>query len=349
MSVRLRSGHVVEPVSEEWLAKMEKIQKLYNHGMVRLIPDGWLYPTVFTNFADKIYNFKFKSSDVVVMAVPKSGTTWMQEILWTMLHNPDLKNPLANTSIFMRSPDIESDMFADGKGRGDEGSGGFDQMFQFLCPGKDPEDGMFVQLCEFLPDPRIIKTHLPLSLLPPDYLDKTKVVYMVREPKDLIVSMYHFFRFMKIFSYTGSFDSFVRHFMDNDLLYTPYWPHVKMAWEKRDHPNLHFVFYEDMKADIMKELRKVNEFIGANLTEQQLENVAQHTSFTSMRERGEPLMEGFWISEVKEKSGGFFRKGTTGDWKNHFSSELEEEVNHWIESNATDIGITFKCGGSSSG
>ena len=27
----------------------------------------------------------------------------------------------------------------------------------------------------------------------------------------------------------------------------PFFPHVLEAWNKRHHPNLHFMFYEDMK------------------------------------------------------------------------------------------------------
>lgn len=27
---------------------------------------------------------------MVVMTMPRSGTEWMREIMWTMLHNPDL-------------------------------------------------------------------------------------------------------------------------------------------------------------------------------------------------------------------------------------------------------------------
>ena len=33
-------------------------------------------------------------------------------------------------------------------------------------------------------DPRFIKTHLPLSLLPDDLLEKAKVIYVARNPKD---------------------------------------------------------------------------------------------------------------------------------------------------------------------
>jgi hypothetical protein len=40
---------------------------------------------------------------------------------------------------------------------------------------------------------RIIKTHLPLSLLPPALFEKScKVLYVCRNPKDCFVSFYHF-------------------------------------------------------------------------------------------------------------------------------------------------------------
>ena len=31
------------------------------------------------------------------------------------------------------------------------------------------------------------------------------------------------------------------------VMYSPYFPHIIDAWNKRHHPNLKFVFYEDMK------------------------------------------------------------------------------------------------------
>lgn len=31
------------------------------------------------------------------------------------------------------------------------------------------------------------------------------------------------------------------------VLHTPIFPHVVEAWEKREHPNLMFLFYEDMQ------------------------------------------------------------------------------------------------------
>lgn len=41
------------------------------------------------------------------------------------------------------------------------------------------------------PSPRFIKTHLPISLLPPSLLSTAKVIYVARDPRDVAVSYYY--------------------------------------------------------------------------------------------------------------------------------------------------------------
>ncbi|MPC82360.1 Bile salt sulfotransferase 1 [Portunus trituberculatus] len=60
------------------------------------------------------------------------------------------------------------------------------------------------------------------------------------------------------------------------VIFGPYWRHVQEAWEQREHPNLRFVFYEDLKADTMTHLQRLNDFTGANLTQSQLDTVSFH-------------------------------------------------------------------------
>ena len=31
------------------------------------------------------------------------------------------------------------------------------------------------------------------------------------------------------------------------VIFTPFFPHFLDAWSKRNHPNMYFVFYEDLK------------------------------------------------------------------------------------------------------
>lgn len=66
-------------------------------------------------------------------------------------------------------------MFLDSKGIDTSKVEYFEEIFKTMCPGMPIEEGMTVQTCSLVPDRRIIKTHLPLSLLPPDLLDKPKV------------------------------------------------------------------------------------------------------------------------------------------------------------------------------
>lgn len=42
--------------------------------------------------------------------------------------------------------------------------------------------------------PRFIKTHLPLSMLPPSLLDTAKVIYVARDPRDAAVSYYFLYK-----------------------------------------------------------------------------------------------------------------------------------------------------------
>lgn len=62
-------------------------------------------------------------------------------------------------------------------------------------------------------------------------------------------------------------------FLTFPVIYGPYWLHLKEAWKQRDHPNLHFMFYEDLKQNNMEELKRLDNFLGTKLTQEQLENV----------------------------------------------------------------------------
>jgi Sulfotransferase domain len=82
--------------------------------------------------------------------------------------------------------------------------------------------------CYKAPSPRILKTHLPVSMLPPDIFKKgSKVVYVCRNPKDACVSYYHhtllFFPDQDV-----SFDTFEEMFMKGRLDYGDYWYHLKV-------------------------------------------------------------------------------------------------------------------------
>ncbi|XP_068214221.1 sulfotransferase 1A1-like [Palaemon carinicauda] len=343
----LESGHRVEPLPSEEMEQQNQHWKGYPYGLVRLTPGRWVFPKNYKYFADRLYRFQPRKTDVFIMTYPKCGTTWTQEIIWTMRNNPDLSHPQANDFIFLRSPFLDMDMLLH-KPKGlpplnDPLLTGFLK----LCPFKNPFNGLMLQMSEAIRDPRTIKTHLPFSLLSPALLDTAKVVYVARNPKDVIISYHHHCRINTMHSYVGSFEDFVQYFVDDNLVYGAYWLHVKEAWEKRHHPNLHIVFFEDLKAKPTEELQKLNTFLETKLTDEQLENIAQYTSFNEMKARMKA--SGFseensdiFNKDIVQKDGGFFRKGESGDWKGKLTPELEAKVNKWIEDNMNSLGIEFK-------
>lgn len=73
---------------------------------------------------------------------------------------------------------------------------------------------------DFLPkmnEKRFIKTHLPFSLMPPSVMnERAKIIYVARNPKDVIVSYYHLSRLYRTTGYVKDFDKFWDYF-ENDL------------------------------------------------------------------------------------------------------------------------------------
>lgn len=105
-----------------------------------------------------------------------------------------------------------------------------------------------MEIVQNLKSPRFIQTHLPWSLLPKQIRTgekKPKMIYVARNPKDVCVSFYH--HRVLIEGYLGSLDDHVEEFINDVVLYAPYWPHVQEFWKRRNEPNVLFITYEELK------------------------------------------------------------------------------------------------------
>lgn len=60
-------------------------------GFVEVGDEKYLLPKGFSDFAEKIYNFEARASDIFICTFPRSGTTWTQEMIWLLCHNLDYK------------------------------------------------------------------------------------------------------------------------------------------------------------------------------------------------------------------------------------------------------------------
>ena len=117
-----------------------------------------------------------------------------------------------------------------------------------------------IQNLEKMPSPRMLQTHLHFCLLPDDFKEKSKIVLCLRNPKDTVVSYYHFEKLFKMSGYTGDFETYFNLFMDNLVMYSSYFDFVVEAWAKWNHPNVCLLFFENMKNDLATNAGKVAKF-----------------------------------------------------------------------------------------
>jgi len=291
----------------------------YVEGLYRGEPGGFVLTQRYAETADDYVNFPLKDEDVWVVTFPKCGTTWTQEMVWMITHDCDPE--ASKQPLFQRSPFIE-----------------YSTLTQGMTDEEAAEQRRDLQL-DALASPRVIKSHLPLYLLPPKLVDTCKVVYVARNPKDVIVSFYHHHRLIPLHDYHGDFEEFANYFLNDEIYYSPFFPHILEAWAKKDHPNFLFLFYEDMKSDLQGEIDKVCKFLGKTLSEEQRGRLLSHLKFDNFSKNPAVNAESEFGHRQK---GSFIRKGKTGDWKNHFSSELNDRVDEWIRKNLESSDLKFK-------
>ncbi|XP_014678796.1 PREDICTED: sulfotransferase 1A1-like [Priapulus caudatus] len=192
-----------------------------------------------------------------------------------------------------------------------------------------------------LPSPRLIKIHLPsYSLLPQTIKDKKcKIVYVSRNSKDNFVSFYFFAKMLKSQKVENlSLKQWGMLFLGDKVSYGPYWKHNLSYWDVREEANILFIKYEDMKKDPNASIRKIAEYLGKELTEDQVDLIAEATSFKKMKTN--PKANYDWLPENDvPETHKFMRKGQVGDWKNHFDDELSQKFDQAYKMNFGPSGL----------
>ncbi|KAG8431311.1 hypothetical protein GDO86_019073 [Hymenochirus boettgeri] len=167
---------------------------------------------------------------------------------------------------------------------------------------------------------RLIKTHLPVQLVPPSFWEENvKIVYVARNAKDCLVSYYYFHKMNKGLPDPGTWDNFFSSFLSGDLLWGSWFDHVIGWWKAVDKHRILYVFYEDLMEDPKREVIKVMKFLGKDLSDDVVERIVDHTTFKAMRENPIANYRSFPNAIMDQTISPFMRKGIVGDWKNHFS------------------------------
>ncbi|XP_052737493.1 luciferin sulfotransferase-like [Bicyclus anynana] len=192
-----------------------------------------------------------------------------------------------------------------------------------------------------IPSPRFIKSHLPVSLLPPSLLDTTKVVYVARDPRDVAVSFYHHHKLMRVITADKDFKTFWNYFITNKILWGPYFEHVLEAWEHINDDNMLFLFYEDMIKDLPKTIKLVAKFFSKSITEEEINRLVDHLDIDNFKKNKSVNMKDMQKFGLFSKDGDFIRKGKSGGWREYFDEEMTAQADEWIATHLRDTDFRF--------
>ncbi|XP_068097188.1 sulfotransferase 2B1-like [Hyperolius riggenbachi] len=272
------------------------------------------------NFASLIYTqerfefleneFQVLDDDVYIVTYPKSGTNWVMEIMSLIHRNGDF-TWCQEVPNFVRIP------WLDVSGEGQK----------------------LVDECK---SPRLFSTHLPVQFFPKSLLSsKAKVIYTARNPKDVLVSLYHFAHMTYVIKKPNSFEEFMEDFLQGRLPFGSWFDHIKGWIQMKDKCNFLFLTYEDLKKDIRGAVKTISTFLGKELNEQTIDLVVEHSSFSSMKANKMSNNSLAPETVMNPKKNNFLRKGIIGDWKNHFMEKQSEHMDTIYREKMKDLNIKF--------
>jgi hypothetical protein len=169
---------------------------------------------------------------------------------------------------------------------------------------------------------RIIKTHLEQDLVPRS--SKARYLVMVRDPKDVIVSSYHFIRSLLLGPLMPSVRHWVELSLSGDLPSGSWARHVTSYWQVRNEPNVLFLTYEDLSANPEGLIQQIAHFMNVHLDPGQLEAVMQAVTFEEMRRLRDLFDPGRVVPWGKAHS--MLRRGMPGDVDELLSAELRQLI-----------------------
>lgn len=254
------------------------------------------------------FQFTPQPGDIFIASYPRSGTTWLQMILYQLTTDGDMENL---THISEYCPFFEQALAL-------AGPGAFDRI------KSKPR--------------RLFKTHMRYRWTP---LGPARCIYVAREGKDVLVSWYY--HNVDGLNYRGTFDRYAEMFIRGKVFPGSWFRHVAEWYAHRNDPNIIFLTYEDLSSDLEGTVRRIIDFCGLEVAPESLPRILERCSFSYMKKyepKFSPTAELELLRGIKRDA--FIRKGKVGGWREHMTPGQAAEFDRVYEETLGRLDLNLK-------
>ncbi|XP_072229494.1 sulfotransferase 2B1-like isoform X1 [Leuresthes tenuis] len=254
--------------------------------------------------------FTFRPDDIVTVTYPKSGTTWMKEIIPLITSGGDPKS-VETLHNWDRVPFLE----------------------EVRAPILNLEER---------PSPRMFSTHFHYSMMPPSFFEvKPKVIYVMRNPKDVFTSSFHYHGMASFLVSPGTKGEFLRKFLDGQVMFGSWFDHIKSWLNADDKQSIMYISYEEMIMDLKDSVTRITQFLEKSLDAEVIEKIADRCLFENMKQNNMSNYSVVPREIMDQTKSEFFRKGIAGDWKNLLTASEAEYFDSVYKDKMKDVTYKF--------
>lgn len=253
--------------------------------------------------------FSFRPDDILIVTYPKSGTTWMQEVVPLIMSGGDPAS-VETLPNWDRVPWLE-------------------------------EHRSPVLNLEQRPSPRMFSTHFHYSMMPPSFFEiKPKVIYVMRNPKDVFTSAFHYYGITSFMVNPGPQGEFLHKFLDGKVIFGSWFDHVKGWLNADDKERIMYIAYEEMM-DLKGSVARLSQFLEKPLDAEVIETIAERCLFKNMKKNKMSNYSAVPREFMDQTKSEFLRKGIIGDWKNHLTEAETEYFDAVYKDKMKDVKYKF--------
>ena len=253
--------------------------------------------------------------DVFVMTYAKSGTNWMMQIAHQLIYHG--QGEYAHLHDLVPWPDTTVMPF----------------VKKYAIPIEEATHW------ERSPErKRVIKTHFNFDMLPDS--DAARYIAVIRDPKDIFVSNYHFIRDGVYGPAMPSVDTWF------DLFLSPRFPlggswavNTAGYWAERHRPNVLVASFKQMKRDLRGTVVNVADFLDIRVPDAVIDEVCRRSTFEYMKAIDEKFHMGKMVAW--RQPGAMIRKGEEGSASELLSPERQRQVDAYFMAELKQLGSDF--------